>query len=49
MTVHRHDPGHAHPSPWLPPSLILMSLAGRLSAVGALAIVIWTLVWWATR
>ncbi|MDC7786301.1 hypothetical protein PQJ75_01160 [Rhodoplanes sp. TEM] len=47
MTHHHHDPGHAHPSPRLPPSLLRFSLPARLGIVAAVAAVVWALVLWA--
>ncbi|MFL9826222.1 hypothetical protein [Rhodoplanes sp. SY1] len=47
MTHHHHDPGHAHPSPRLPPSLLRVSLAARLGVVAGVAVAVWGLVLWA--
>ena len=46
-THHHHDPDHAHPSPSIPPSLMRLSLGGRLIAVGVVVLLVWTLVFWA--
>jgi hypothetical protein len=45
---HHHHPGHAHPSPTMPPSLMRWSLGGRLAAVGIVVVLVWALVFWAT-
>jgi hypothetical protein len=47
MTAHHHHPGHAHPSPAVPPSLMRLSLGGRLAAAGVVIALIWLLVFWA--
>jgi hypothetical protein len=47
MTTHHHHPDHAHPSPPVPPSLMRLSLGGRLIAVGVVVLLVWTLVFWA--
>ena len=47
MTHHHHDPGHAHPSPRLPPSLLRVSLPVRLAVVLAAAAAVWAMVLWA--
>lgn len=47
MTHHHHDPGFAHPSPSLKPSLLRLSLGLRLCVVAAVSAVVWSLVVWA--
>ncbi|EJW12860.1 hypothetical protein A33M_1422 [Rhodovulum sp. PH10] len=47
MTHHHHDPGFAHPSPPLSPSLLRLSLARRLLLVAGVAGLVWGLVAWA--
>ena len=46
-THHHHHPGHVHPSPRLPPSLLRFSLGGRLLVVGLLIALVWAFVLWA--
>jgi|SoimicmetaTmtLAA_FD_contig_41_2614005_length_402_multi_1_in_0_out_0_2 hypothetical protein len=47
MTTHHHPPDHAHPSPSVPPSLMRLSLGGRLLAAGIVVVWVWVLVLWA--
>ncbi|WP_170149576.1 hypothetical protein [Rhodoplanes roseus] len=47
MTHHHHDPGFAHPSPRLSPSLLRLSVGLRLGVVAAVAAVVWAFVLWA--
>jgi hypothetical protein len=49
MTTHRHHhhPGQAHPSPSIPPSLMRLSLGGRLVAAASVILLVWVLVLWA--
>lgn len=44
---HHHHPGHVHPSPRLPPSLLRFSLGTRLLVVGVVIVFVWALVFWA--
>lgn len=44
---HRHDPGHAHPSPALAPSLLRLSAVQRLGLVAVLLGLLWGAVAWA--
>lgn len=47
MTHHHHHPGHAHPSPRVAPSLLRLSVTGRLAVVAVLVAVLWGAVIWA--
>lgn len=47
MTHHHHRPGHAHPSPAIPPSLLRLSVLHRLGAAVAVAAMLWAAVFWA--
>ena len=44
---HRHDPGHAHPSATVHPSILRLSAAERLAAVAFVVVVLWGAVYWA--
>jgi hypothetical protein len=46
MTHHHHEAGHGHPARMAPPSLLRMSAAERLVAAIAIAVVLWSAVWW---
>jgi hypothetical protein len=47
MTHHHHHPGHAHPSPRVAPSLLRLSVIGRLVVVAVLMAMLWGAVIWA--
>jgi hypothetical protein len=47
MTHHDHQPGHAHPSSTLRPSLLRLSALERISASAAICAVLWLAMWWA--
>jgi hypothetical protein len=47
MTHHHHHPGHAHPSPRVAPSLLRLSVTGRLGVVAVLIAMLWGAVIWA--
>jgi hypothetical protein len=47
MTHHHHHPGHAHPSPIVPPSLLRVSAFERLMASAVICAVLWLAVLWA--
>jgi hypothetical protein len=49
MTHHHHHGSEAHPSPAISPSLLRMSLPGRLSIAGGLVVLLWLAAWWGTR
>jgi hypothetical protein len=47
MTTHHQHLDHVQPSPTIPPSLMRLSLGGRLLAVSILVLLAWVLVFWA--
>jgi hypothetical protein len=47
MTHHHHHPGHAHPSPYVAPSLLRLSVPERLAVAAVLIAILWGAVIWA--
>jgi hypothetical protein len=44
---HHHDPGHAHPSAEVAPSLLRLSAAERLAGAAVVIALLWGAVFWA--
>jgi hypothetical protein len=47
MTHQHHHSGHAHPPASVAPSILRLSAAERLIAVGAVIVLLWGAVFWA--
>jgi hypothetical protein len=47
MTHHHHDPGQAHPSPKISPSLLRLSVPERLAVAGLPLALVWVATLWA--